>query len=95
MTDPNEPVRVPITGTLDLHTFRPSELGDLIPEYLSACRAEGFFTVRIVHGKGKGVLREGVHALLKRLPEVERFEICSGHEGGWGATRVWLRPDDV
>ncbi len=91
LNEEEQPVRIPINGTLDLHTFRPSELGDLLPEYLSACRAEGFSSVRIVHGKGTGALREGVHAILKRLSDVERFQLCPAHEGGWGATRAWLK----
>jgi len=86
-----DPVRIPIEGTLDLHTFRPSELGDLLPEYLSECRVRGILTVRVVHGKGTGALRESVHAILKRLPDVEQFQLCLAHEGGWGATRVWLK----
>ena len=91
MTEDDEPVRIPTDGTLDLHTFRPSELGDLIPDYLSVCRAEGLSSVRVVHGKGTGALRESVHAILMRLPEVDHFQLCPGHEGGWGATRVWLK----
>jgi dsDNA-specific endonuclease/ATPase MutS2 len=87
-----DPHHVPIDGTLDLHTFRPSEIGDLIPEFLRECQLQGFATVRIIHGKGTGALRKGVHAVLGRDPRVERFTLCEGLEGGWGATRVWLRP---
>jgi len=83
---------VPITGTLDLHTFRPSEIGSLIPEYLRECRERGMRTVRIVHGKGTGALREGVHRALDGLEIVESYGLCPGHEGGWGATRVELKP---
>ena len=86
-----EEVKLPITGELDLHTFRPSEIGELIPEYLEECRTKGIRSVRIIHGKGTGALREGVHAVLARDPGVERFSLCGPTEGGWGATRVWLR----
>ena len=88
MSTPHE---VPIDGTLDLHTFRPSEIGDLIPEYLLACSERGLPTVRIVHGKGTGALRKGVHAVLEQNPLVERYSLCGGGDGGWGATRVWLK----
>jgi dsDNA-specific endonuclease/ATPase MutS2 len=85
-----EKVPLPITGTLDLHTFRPSEIGDLIPEYLTECQKRGFETIRIVHGKGTGALRKSVHAVLEKDQRVKRYALCGGHEGGWGATRVWL-----
>ena len=76
----------------DLHTFRPGDLGDLVPAYLEECRERGIFTVRIVHGKGVGNLRRSVHAILSRLPEVASFSQASAHYGGWGATMVTLRP---
>ena len=85
-----EEVKLPITGELDLHTFRPSEIGELIPEYLEECRTKGIRSVRIIHGKGIGTLRETVHALLKRDPRVERFQLADQPEGGWGATIAWL-----
>lgn len=87
-----QPVEVPINGTLDLHTFRPRDIGGLIPDYLQACREKNILSVRIVHGKGTGTLRQGVHTLLDRLPLVAHYRLCDGSEGGWGATRVQLHP---
>ncbi len=88
------PVRVPITGVLDLHTFRPAEIGDLVPEYLIACRERGIPRVRIIHGKGTGTLRETVHAILRRSPLVANFGLADETGGGWGATVAELvRPD--
>ncbi|MFA5056653.1 MAG: Smr/MutS family protein, partial [Opitutaceae bacterium] len=52
MADELQPVRIPITGELDLHTFRPAEASDLVEEYLAACRQRGLVEVRIIHGKG-------------------------------------------
>lgn len=86
------PVELPIDGVLDLHTFRPAEIGALIPAYLEACRERGILSVRIIHGKGEGRLRTSVHAILGRLPEVARFRLAGEDEGGWGATLVELRP---
>ncbi|MGH8016956.1 MAG: Smr/MutS family protein, partial [Opitutaceae bacterium] len=60
----DEPVEIPINGVLDLHTFRPAEVKDLVPGYLEECRARGILQVRLIHGKGTGTLRETVHALL-------------------------------
>lgn len=85
-------IEIPIDGTLDLHTFRPGEVKDLVPEYLAACRECGILEVRIVHGKGMGALRETVHAVLRRTPGVSSFRLAMGDEGGWGATVVSLDP---
>src|SRR5205814_199859 len=85
------PVPLPITGELDLHTFRPGDLGELIPEYLRECAARGIREVRIVHGKGTGTLRTTVHALLRRSPLVASFRSGDETSGSWGATIVTLR----
>ncbi|MEM7144493.1 MAG: Smr/MutS family protein [Verrucomicrobiota bacterium] len=81
----------PISGELDLHTFRPNEIGSLLPEYFRECRERGLYSVRVIHGKGSGALREGVHRLLERLPEVESFRLGDETTGGWGATLVALK----
>lgn len=90
----DEPVEVPITSELDLHTFRPNEIGELLPEYFRECRQKGLLRVRIIHGKGSGTLREGVHRLLERLPEVISFQLGDETSGSWGATWVSLIPWD-
>ena len=82
---------LPIDGTLDLHTFSPREVNDLVPEYLAACRDEGIDEVRIIHGKGTGALRDTVHAILKRTATVARFRLAPD-ASGWGATLVTLKP---
>ena len=82
---------LPIDGMLDLHTFRPRDLPDLIPTWLAECRAHGLFEVRIVHGKGTGALRRSVHALLAQSSEVVHFRLAPEARGGWGATLVTLR----
>lgn len=93
MCDQDEYSELPIDGTLDLHTFRPRDVGDLVPTYLEECRSRGIFQVRIVHGKGIGALRRTVHAALDRLDCVTGYR-PGGHGGGeWGATIVDLAPD--
>ncbi|MBT8489979.1 MAG: Smr/MutS family protein [Deltaproteobacteria bacterium] len=87
-----DPIEIPIDGTLDLHTFRPRDVKELVPDYLSACRERGILTVRIIHGKGTGELRRTVHAILQRLPDVLSFRPGSLDSGGWGATIVVLSP---
>ena len=90
MLHSDEPVAFPINGELDLHSFRPSDLGELIPDYIEACFEKKIYRLRIIHGKGIGTLRETVHALLKRNPQVVRFQLADQSEGSWGATIVWL-----
>ena len=88
-----EPVEYPIDGVLDLHAFAPGEVGSLIPEYLRACQEAGILRVRIIHGKGKGVLRRRVHAILAELPDVRQYGLAGQDASSWGATIVWLKPD--
>jgi DNA-nicking Smr family endonuclease len=76
---------------LDLHTFAPRDVPEVVREYLVACRERGFAMVRIVHGRGKGVQRAVVRHLLGTLPEVESFEDAAPMSGGWGATIVHLK----
>lgn len=85
------PVPLPIDGTLDLHAFPPSELGELLPEWIGACRAAGLRELRVVHGKGTGALRRSVEALLSRDERVLSFRPAGEDGGGWGATLVTLR----
>jgi DNA-nicking Smr family endonuclease len=85
------PIALPIDGTLDLHTFQPRDVKELVPDYLAECRERGILEVRIIHGKGTGALRRTVHAILSRLPEVVSFGLALEDAGGWGATLVTLR----
>jgi DNA-nicking Smr family endonuclease len=85
-----EPVEIPIDGVLDLHMFAPKEAASVVEEYLRACLDKGIYDVRIVHGKGKGVLRRIVHSLLDRHPRVAEYRLDSG-ASGWGATVVRLK----
>ena len=90
--DGEQPVEIPIDGTLDLHLFQPREVKDLVPEYLTACLERGILQVRIVHGKGTGTLRRTVHSVLAKIPEVVSYRLGGDSDGGWGATIVILRP---
>ena len=90
MTDPQS-TKLPIDGTLDLHTFLPGELSDLVSEYLAVCRERGITQVRIIHGKGVGTLRRIVESVLRKLSYVESFRMADENAGGWGATIVTLK----
>ncbi len=83
----NDPIHIPINGVLDLHTFDPKEVASLVNEYLNSCLEEEIYEVRIIHGKGKGVLRQTVHAVLEKHPAVVEFKLDTG-PSSWGATIV-------
>ena len=66
--DPEKPVELPITDTLDLHPFRPNEIRDVVNEYLQAARDKGFRQLRLIHGKGeRWVMALGQAATLAGL----------------------------
>lgn len=88
-----KPVKIKIEGFIDLHTFRPEEVSDLLSEYFSECRSNKLFTVRVIHGKGKGFLKKGVQEFLKKNPLVKSFKDAPTEAGGWGATIVQLKKD--
>jgi len=90
MMSEDEPHRLPIDGTLDLHTFRPQEIKELIPDYIEECLARGIYRIRIIHGKGTGTLRTIVQAILAKHPAVAAYRHEEGTGGGWGATVVDL-----
>ena len=81
---------MPITDELDLHTFRPADLPDLLDDYISECLRLGIRTVRIIHGKGRGVQRKRVQAILERHPSVRAWRPAPAEAGGWGATLAEL-----
>ncbi|MBA2706076.1 MAG: Smr/MutS family protein [Blastocatellia bacterium] len=85
-----DPVTIQITDVFDLHTIRPREVKLVVEEYLIEARRLGFRQVRIIHGKGIGVQRDMVHAILGRTPFVLAWIDAPPEAGGWGATIVSL-----
>ncbi|SRR6266540_3492762 len=94
MNDPDpEPVELPIDGVLDLHTFRPADVKGVVTDYLAECQARAILEVRIIHGKGIGQLRQTVHSILAKHPQVTSFALAGEAYGGSGATIVHLASD--
>jgi DNA-nicking Smr family endonuclease len=87
-----EPVEIPIDGTLDLHTFQPREVKEIVTDYIAECRRVNILEIRIIHGKGTGALRRTVHAALEKTPDVLSFLLANESAGSWGATLANLKP---
>jgi DNA-nicking Smr family endonuclease len=87
----HDPVPIEINGVLDLHHFSPKDLRYLVPDYLFECAERNITEVKIIHGKGKGILRRTVHELLEKNPQVHSYRQASEHNGSWGATIVQLK----
>lgn len=83
------PHRVPIEGTLDLHAFPPAEMKSVVEEYVNAAAEAGLTEVRLIHGRGRGIQRGIVQAVLEAHPLVVEF--WDAPESHLGATVARLR----
>jgi phosphoglycolate phosphatase-like HAD superfamily hydrolase len=81
-----EAVEIEVTPELDLHTFLPRDVKKVTEWYLAEARKKGFASVRIVHGKGRGVQKEIVRGALSKTPFVRKFYDAPAYLGGFGAT---------
>ena len=82
-------MRIPIEGTLDLHTFAPRDVRSVVEEYVNAAHKAGLREIRLIHGRGTGVQRGIVQQTLERHPLVESFN--DAPESHLGATVAFLR----
>jgi DNA-nicking Smr family endonuclease len=90
---PEEAVVIPVTGELDLHPFSPRDIPSVVEEYVRACAERGVRSLRLAHGRGRGVQRAVVRRVLASLPEVDSFADAPAGSGGWGATIVELHAE--
>lgn len=86
-----EPIELEITDSLDLHSFAPRDVKNVVQNYLAEAHKKGFKLVRIIHGKGIGVQREIVRKVLSETEFVESFKTGDEFSGSWGATVAKLK----
>jgi dsDNA-specific endonuclease/ATPase MutS2 len=77
---------LPIEDFIDLHPFRPRDVRAVVESYLEEAVRHGFAEVRLIHGRGIGVQRDAVRAVLEKNGRVVEFHDAPAERGGWGAT---------
>ena len=80
-----------ISNEINLIGLNVNEAIDIVDKYLDDCYLSGLNTIRIVHGKGTGKLRQGIHTFLKKHPHVKNFRLGTFGEGEMGVTIVELK----
>ena len=83
------------TDELDLHAVAPREAASAVDEFVRDARQRGLPQVKIIHGKGTGILRRRVRARLARHPDVLHWHDAASPGSGHGATVVVLRAADT
>ena len=78
-------------GEVDLRGMIGDEAWSVVDKYIDDAVIAGFFTVRLIHGKGTGALKNALWAYLKRDPRVAKFHIAAFGEGDGGVTVVELK----
>ena len=79
--------RLPPSGELDLHHFNPSEIIEVVEEFIWSCKDQHLPSGAIIHGKGTGSLRELVHAKLGADSRVREYALAGPN---WGKTIFFL-----
>jgi len=91
MSDKDDLYKVELHDELDLHPFHPKDAKALLVDFIESAQEKGLSRIRIVHGKGRSVLKRIVIAELERNVHISHFQ----DEGGnWGATVAFLKGND-
>jgi DNA mismatch repair protein MutS2 len=84
------PLSQPVPGFLDLRREKAEEALWRLDKYLDDAFLNGWSSIRIIHGKGKGTLRRLVRQAVESHPLVASFHSGEADEGGDGVTVVQL-----
>ncbi|MDZ4839710.1 MAG: Smr/MutS family protein [Bacteroidota bacterium] len=79
------------SSQLDVRGKRAEEAIEEVDQQLDRALALGFRTLRIVHGKGNGILRQAIKELVKKYDFVERIDYENPDQGGEGVSIISLR----
>jgi len=82
---------VHVPSEIDLRGMRVGEVEEIVMHAVDAAVRADLKTLRIVHGKGTGALRERVAEMLRKESRVENFRLGAWNEGGAGVTVVELK----
>ena len=80
-----------IATEIDLRGMLPEEATDAADKYLDDAFLASLANVTLIHGKGTGVVRNAIHALLKRHPHVKEYRLGKYGEGEAGVTVATLK----
>lgn len=80
-----------ISSEINLIGLNVDEATSILDKFLDDCSLSSLEKVHIIHGKGTGKLRSGVHAYLKKHPHVKSFRLGTFGEGETGVTVVELK----
>ncbi len=80
-----------VTYEIDLRGLDQISAQEELLAYLDAAYLNGFNEVRVIHGKGTGVLKKMVWQILKDIKYVESYRLGTIKEGDWGVTIVKLK----
>ena len=88
--DLREEIQAHVSAEVDLRGLSADECRGRLELYLDRAVLAGYPRVRIVHGKGAGILRRVVREMLEGNRAVRSFRDGEGPEGGWGVTIALL-----
>ena len=74
--------------TIDIRGQRLAEALDIVMHFIDDATMVGVGQVKILHGKGNGVLREEIRKYLRTVPSVKSFRDEAVQQGGAGITVV-------
>lgn len=80
-----------VSSEINVIGLNVDEATFLIDKYIDDCAISNLSPIRIVHGKGTGKLRQGIHVYLKTNPHVKSFRLGIFGEGEMGVTVVELK----
>ena len=79
-----------VSSEIDLRGMRAAEVDDLVMRSVDSAVRADLKTLRFIHGKGTGALRERVAEMLRKESRVSSFRLGALNEGGTGVTVVAL-----